>query len=111
KRAANILRAEEKKDGAKFDAPVKSDLLSEPTEHALHDAVNRAEPHLDAALEKEDFETAMTVLADLRAPTDAFFDSVMVNTDDSKVRANRLNLLAALRAAVHKVANFAKIEG
>ena len=111
KRAANILRAEEKKDGGTFDGPVKADLLSESAEHALHDAVNRAEPHLDAALAKEDFETAMTVLAELRAPTDAFFDSVMVNTDEKEVRANRLNLLAALRAAVHKVANFAKIEG
>jgi glycyl-tRNA synthetase beta chain len=111
KRAANILKAEEKKDGKSFDGAVDTTLLTEPQEKALSDALAKAKAAIALALEKEDFAGAMTVMASLRAPVDAFFDKVKVNADDAKVRANRLTLLSSLRALLHTVADFSKIEG
>ena len=70
-----------------------------------------AEAELEAPLAKEDFAGAMRVLAGLRAPVDAFFEAVMVNDPDAAIRANRLALLVAVRGALHKVADFSKIEG
>jgi glycyl-tRNA synthetase beta chain len=63
------------------------------------------------ALEKEDFAAAMHQMAALRPPVDALFDGVKVNTEDRQVRENRLSLLASLRATLHQVADFSKIEG
>lgn len=83
----------------------------EPAEAALIDALDAAEPAADAAIAAEDFEGAMAALAALRAPIDAFFESVTVNDADSAKRAARLNLLARFRSAVHRVADFSKIEG
>jgi glycyl-tRNA synthetase beta chain len=83
----------------------------EPAEAALIDALNTAEPRAIAAIEAEDFEGAMAALAVLRAPIDAFFDDVTVNDADPAKRAARLGLLARFRAAVHRVADFSKIEG
>ena len=80
-------------------------------ETALLDALNAAEPKAVAAIEAEDFEAAMSALASLRAPIDAFFDGVMVNDPDPQKRAFRLGLLARFRDAVHRVADFSKIEG
>ncbi len=111
KRAANILKAEEKKDGVTYDGAPSPAKMTEPTERALLAAIESATAEVDGALAREDFEAAMGHLAKLRAPADHFFEQVMVNTDEASVRANRLNLLAALRAAVHKVADFSKIEG
>ena len=77
-------------------------------------AVVSASEAAQAALEKEDFAAAMSALASLRAPVDAFFDgpdSVMVNDDDATIRENRLNLLNMMRAAIGTVADFSKIEG
>ena len=113
KRAANILKAEVKKgwsdDGVSVDAKLIKKGPSE--EQALHAALSDAETALGKALPKEDFTAAMTALAGLRAPVDAFFDGVMVNDEDEKVRANRLALLTSIRDTIHKVADFSKVEG
>ncbi|GGD93607.1 glycine--tRNA ligase beta subunit [Tsuneonella deserti] len=83
----------------------------EPAEKALIEALDAAEPTASAAVEAEDFGAAMSALASLRAPIDAFFDSVTVNDPDAGKRAARLDLLARLRDAVHRVADFSRIEG
>ena len=111
KRAANILKAEEKKDGKTYISEVDAALLTEPAEKSLHTALATAIAAIGLALDKEDFATAMQQMASLRVPVDAFFDKVKVNADDAAVRANRLSLLAGLRAALHRVADFSKIEG
>ncbi|WP_226700863.1 glycine--tRNA ligase subunit beta [Qipengyuania gaetbuli] len=83
----------------------------EPAEKALMDALATSEPAAAQAIEAEDFSGAMAALASLRAPIDRFFDEVTVNADEENKRAHRLDLLAAFRAAVHKVADFSRIEG
>jgi glycyl-tRNA synthetase beta chain len=83
----------------------------EPAEKALIEALDAAEPTAAAAVEAEDFAAAMGALATLRAPIDAFFDSVTVNDADRAKRAARLDLLARFRDAVHRVADFSRIEG
>ncbi|HSG57010.1 MAG TPA: glycine--tRNA ligase subunit beta [Paracoccaceae bacterium] len=83
----------------------------EPAEKALIDALDAAEPQAEAAIAAEDFAGAMSALASLRTPIDAFFESVTVNDDDRAKRATRLDLLARFRAAVHNVADFSRIEG
>ena len=104
KRAANILKKEEFEPGVTNSAP-------EPAEKALIDALAVAGPQADAAVAAEDFAGAMAALATLRAPIDAFFETVTVNDADPAKRAARLGLLAAFRVAVHKVADFGRIEG
>lgn len=112
KRATNILRAEEKKDGeGAFEAAADPALLTEESEKALHAALSRAGEAVMVALEKPDFEAAMRAMASLRAPVDAFFDAVMVNADDPAIRKNRLALLATLRRVTRQVADFSKIAG
>jgi glycyl-tRNA synthetase beta chain len=111
KRAANILKAEEKKDGITYISEVDETLLPEPADKALHAALAKAIGAMGPALDKEDFAAAMQQMAALRVPVDAFFEAVKVNADDPKIRANRLHLLAGLRAALHRVADFSKIEG
>ena len=83
----------------------------EPAEKALMDALAKSEPAAAQAIDAEDFSRAMAALAALRAPIDRFFDEVTVNADEENKRAHRLDLLAAFRAAVHKVADFSRIEG
>ena len=83
----------------------------EPAEKALMDALDRAGPQASRAVAAEDFAGAMSALATLRAPIDRFFEEVTVNADEENKRAARLDLLAAFRAAVHKVADFGRIEG
>ncbi|HXH16679.1 MAG TPA: glycine--tRNA ligase subunit beta [Sphingomonas sp.] len=83
----------------------------EPAEAALMTALDSAEPRATAAIAAEDFAGAMAALASLRAPIDAFFDSVIVNDPDPAKRSARLALLERVRAAVHNVADFSKIEG
>jgi glycyl-tRNA synthetase beta chain len=111
KRAANILKAEEKKDGKTFISEVSETHLSEPAEKSLFAALAKAKTAITPLLEKEDFAAAMQQMAALRVPVDAFFDGVKVNADDRQVRENRLNLLASLRATLHQVADFSRIEG
>ena len=110
KRAANIL----KKEAYTPDTEGNPKTLSYTPEKAEADliaALESAEPAAAAAVAAEDFERAMAALASLRAPIDAFFDSVTVNDADPAKRAARLALLARVRAAVHTVADFSKIEG
>ncbi len=112
RRAANILRAEEKKDGAgAFAGRHDAALLALPAERDLADAVAAAGAAARERAAREDFEGAMRALASLRAPVDAFFLDVTVNADDPALRLNRLRLLGELREAVHAVADFSKVAG
>jgi glycyl-tRNA synthetase beta chain len=109
KRAANILRIEERKDGPHGGA-VDAALLRHDEERALVVALEAAEA-AERFLTGERFSEAVTVLAGLRAPLDAFFVAVMVNDDDPAIRLNRLRILAAVRAAINRVADLSAIEG
>jgi glycyl-tRNA synthetase beta chain len=111
KRASNILRIEEKKDGKSYAGTPDAKLLAEPEEKALAAAVATAKSEASAAVAREDFAAAMTAMAKLRPFVDAFFDKVTVNADDKAVRANRLTLLNEIREATRAVADFSKIEG
>ncbi|MGA4554028.1 glycine--tRNA ligase subunit beta [Methylorubrum aminovorans] len=113
KRAANILRIEEKKDGHAYDAAPDAALAAsgQPEEQALAEALAAARQEASAAIAAEDFSGAMRALSHLRAPVDAFFETVTVNADDPALRRNRLLLLNALRAATREVADFSRIEG
>ena len=85
--------------------------LVQGEETALYEALAAAEPVLEAALKAEDFAKAMATLATLRAPIDAFFDKVTVNADEADLRVNRLRLLAQVRDAMGRVADFARVDG
>ena len=111
KRGANILRAEEKKDGAAAQGIVSDALLAEPAEQGLHQALVAAESQMDQALAAEAFDTAMSALAGLRGPVDRFFEAVLVNDSDPAIRQNRLALLVKLRAVSERVADFSKLAG
>lgn len=110
KRAVNILKAEEKKGELPTGAPVRMASSSDP-ELALIAAVGELDAKLDAALDVEDFAGAMRELSKLRAPVDAFFDEVLVNSDVSEERDNRLRLLAKVRDAMGQVADFSQVTG
>jgi glycyl-tRNA synthetase beta chain len=111
KRAANILRIEEKRDGRSYAAKPQPKLFETDEERALHEAITEVNRALARALKAEDFEAAMGEIAKLRAPVDAFFDHVTVNADDPRLRENRLKLLAQIRAAAGQIADFSRIEG
>ncbi|MBZ6380719.1 glycine--tRNA ligase subunit beta [Sphingomonas sanguinis] len=108
KRAANILKKEGVEGDQSWTAPT---YTLEPAEADLIAALDAAEPKAAAAVKAEDFEAAMAALASLRAPIDRFFDDVTVNDADPAKRTARLALLARVRAAVHTVADFSRIEG
>jgi glycyl-tRNA synthetase beta chain len=110
KRAANILAAEEKKKTIIAER-VEPALFRENAEKALFVAVNQAEKEAGQAIQNEDFSAAMLALSVLREPVDSFFERVLVNDEDQAVRANRLALLARIRAATEQVADFSKIAG
>lgn len=121
KRAANILKAEEKKDGKVYalDLVIPLSKYIGETEKNLARLFVPAEgsdaallfDEADALLGREDFEGAMKLLATLRAPVDAFFEQTTVNDPDPETRVRRLGLLAAIRDLMHRVADFSKIEG
>jgi glycyl-tRNA synthetase beta chain len=111
KRAANILRIEEKRDNKTYDKSPDERLYQLPEEIALARAVNVAKDEAGRAVAAEDFAAAMTAMAKLRPHVDAFFDKVTVNVDDPALRANRLKLLNEIRAATRTVADFSRIEG
>jgi glycyl-tRNA synthetase beta chain len=110
KRAANILRIEEKKDGKAYDGAPDASLYALDEEKTLAKAIDQVKSEASAAVAKEDFASAMTAMAKLRPAVDAFFDKVKVNDDDAKVRENRLKLLNEIRAATRAVADFSKIQ-
>jgi glycyl-tRNA synthetase beta chain len=111
RRAANIVRIEEKKDGRTYDGEVDPHALREPEERTLADRLEVAALQSQRALEREDLAGAMAALAALRRPVDAFFDKVTVNAADTSLRVNRLRLLSGIRTTLNRVADFAMIEG
>ena len=111
RRAANILKIEEKKDRRTFDGEVQRDKLAQAEETNLHVALCDSGPAIARAITNEDFAAAMKMVAALRAPVDSFFDHVTVNVDDATLRENRLKLLNQIRSALDGVADFSKIEG
>ncbi|MEM7172102.1 MAG: glycine--tRNA ligase subunit beta [Pseudomonadota bacterium] len=110
-RATNIVRIESKKDRSAFDQAVASSLLAEAEESALFEALEASGGDAALALKAEDFTAAMAAMASLRRPVDAFFDQVMVNSENPDLRANRLRLLSQIGATLSQVADFSKIEG
>jgi glycyl-tRNA synthetase beta chain len=111
KRAINILRIEEKKDGVTYDQAPDPNLLKRPEEKSLAKAVDEVEKAAAASVAREDFAAAMAAMAKLRAPVDEFFEHVTVNATEPDLRANRLRLLNRIRATPLTVADFSKIEG
>jgi glycyl-tRNA synthetase beta chain len=111
RRAANILRIEEKKDGKPHDDAVDPALLQHDEETALAEALAAATVKIDATLAAEDFAAAMAAMAGLRQPIDNFFNEVTVNSENIAQRGNRLRLLSRIRATLRKVAEFSEIEG
>lgn len=111
RRAANILKIEEKKDSTDFNNAVDPALLSQGEEIDLASKLEAAAGQSTTLADAEDFVGAMAALAQLRGPVDAFFDEVTVNTDEAEVRVNRLRLLSGIRNALHGIADFDTIEG
>jgi glycyl-tRNA synthetase beta chain len=111
RRASNIVRIEEAKDGAGYEGEADPRLLSEQREVELHQTLSEARGRIKNALDEDQFREAMAILAGLRSPVDAFFDHVQVNCQDPHLRANRLRLLAQIRSALGGVADFSQIEG
>jgi len=111
KRAANILAQAEEKDGVEYSFGADPKFAETDEERALFAALDAAEPKIAAAMRAEDFPAAMSAIAALRAPIDAFFEAVQVNTDHQIVRRNRLNLLSRIREAGRLIADFGRIEG
>jgi glycyl-tRNA synthetase beta chain len=115
KRATNIIRIEEKKDGREYVERPDPSLYRQDEERALSRAIDTAKEEAAAAVAREDFEAAMHAMAKLRPHVDAFFDKVTVNVaegaDREKLRENRLKLLNEIRDATRTVADFSRIEG
>ncbi len=111
RRAANILRIEEKNDGASFDGAPDTGLFTESQETSLFDKLAAAEAQIAPNLADERFDQAMNEFSRLRRPVDDFFDHVTVNCDDPALRVNRLRLLSRIRATMNRVADFSQIEG
>jgi glycyl-tRNA synthetase beta chain len=110
RRAANILRIEDRRDGPHTGAP-DPDLFVLPEERALSDALNDAADAIGARLSAEDDAGAMAAMAGLRSPLDRFFDTVTVNAPEPALRQNRLRLMARVRDTLDQAAEFARIEG
>ncbi len=110
RRAANILRIEDKRDGP-HAGPVDPALLSLAEERALAAALDAAEPLVQCSIDEERYADGMTALAALRPTLDAFFDEVTVNAPDPALRRNRLRLLARVPLAMGRAADFSQIEG
>jgi glycyl-tRNA synthetase beta chain len=111
KRAVNILKAEEKKDGAPVTGRPHADHFAEQAEIDLAAAIDTARAEAADAVAAENFEGAMEALSKLRAPVDRFFEDILVNAEDPALRMNRLQLLAEIRDATHVVADFSKVAG
>ncbi len=110
KRATQLLAAEEKK-GTAIAEGVSDELLKLDAEKALWAAVQVASKEASEAVSKKEYRSAMEALSQLRAPVDTFFEDVLVNDEDTAIRANRLALLKAIREATGTVADFSKISG
>ncbi|MDX1821746.1 MAG: glycine--tRNA ligase subunit beta [Paracoccaceae bacterium] len=111
KRAANILSQAEEKDGVEYSYGADIKFAETEAERALFHALDRAEAAITPAMKAEDFATAMSAMAALRAPIDAFFTAVQVNTDNAVIRRNRLNLLSRIRSTCLSVADLTRLDG
>ncbi|UWR89148.1 glycine--tRNA ligase subunit beta [Phaeobacter inhibens] len=111
KRANNILAQAEEKDGVEYSYGADKKFAEDDSEVALFDALAQSEGAISSAIEAEDFAAAMGSMAALRAPVDAFFEAVQVNSDNEVVRRNRLNLLSQIRKVCGQVADLTRIEG
>ncbi|GGH21990.1 glycyl-tRNA synthetase beta chain [Cribrihabitans marinus] len=111
KRANNILTQAEEKDGVEYSFGADPKFAETDSERALFAALEAAEARIAPALEAEDYPEAMAAMAGLRAPIDAFFEEVQVNTDNAILRRNRLNLLSQIRRICASVADLTRIEG
>ena len=112
KRAANILRDEQKKDSKTYSGrDVEEKLLAEEQEKALFKALSAAGEKIRADVEKEDFRAAMSAMAGIRGAVDQFFEKIRVNAEDASLRTNRLRLLANIAGTMNDVADFSKLEG
>lgn len=111
RRAANIVRIEEKKDGANYASAADKALLKQGEEIELNGKIGEIMPLVAEEIRRERFNEAMSILARLRGPVDAFFDEVTVNCDEPALRKNRLRLLSTVRSALTEVADFSLIEG
>ena len=109
RRAKNILTQAEEQDGVEYSYGAERKLAETDEERALFDAIEAARPRIDAALASEDYPVAMTALADLRAPVDAFFEAVQVNADTPILRRNRLNMLSEIVRTCTKIADLSRI--
>ncbi|WJS83491.1 glycine--tRNA ligase subunit beta [Paracoccus sp. TOH] len=111
KRAGNILTQAEEKDGVEYSFGADPKFAETDAERALFAALDQAEPAIREAVRLEDFPAATQGIASLRAPIDAFFETVQINTDNQITRRNRLNLLSRIREAGRLIADFGRIEG
>ncbi|MTH76488.1 glycine--tRNA ligase subunit beta [Paracoccus aestuariivivens] len=111
KRASNILTQAEEKDGVEYSFGADEKFAETEQERALFAALDKAEPAIREAVRLEDFPAAVQGIATLRAPIDAFFEAVQINTDNQIVRRNRLNLLSRIREAGRLIADLGRIEG
>ena len=111
KRANNILTQAEAVDGVEYSYGADAKFAETEEERALFTALDQAEAQIEPALQQQDFATAMTALAGLRGPIDAFFEAVMINADNATVRRNRLNLLSRITKLCTSVADLTRIEG
>lgn len=111
KRANNILSQAEEKDGVEYSYGADIKYAEDETETTLFKALDTAEADIKPAMDQQDFTTAMTAMAGLRAPIDAFFEAVKINADSELVRRNRLNLLSRIRTTCLSVADLTKVEG
>jgi glycyl-tRNA synthetase beta chain len=110
KRANNILSQAEDKDGVEYSYGADIKFAEDDTEKALFKALDAADANIAPAMAAEDFATAMSAMADLRAPIDAFFETVQINADSEVLRRNRLNLLHRIRTICLSVADLRKLE-
>ncbi|MFT4014699.1 MAG: glycine--tRNA ligase subunit beta [Paracoccus sp. (in: a-proteobacteria)] len=111
KRAGNILAQAEDKDGVEYSFGADPKFAETDQERALFAALDRAEPAIREAVRHEDFQAATQGIATLRAPIDAFFEAVQINTDNQITRRNRLNLLSRIRETGRLIADFTRVEG
>ncbi|WP_299560883.1 glycine--tRNA ligase subunit beta [uncultured Sulfitobacter sp.] len=111
KRASNILSQAEEADGVEYSYGADVKFADTEEERALFAALDTAEATITPAMAQQDFTTAMSAMAELRGPLDAFFDAVQINTDNATVRRNRLNLLSRIRQLCTGVADLTRVEG
>lgn len=111
RRASNIVRIEEKKDGVIFDSNVIPEHLEDPAETALYNILKDSQDSIRQDIEHHDFQKVMAALSTLRPHIDTFFEVVTVNASNSNLRENRLKLLSMIRSTLNQVSDFSKIEG